>query len=278
MSDAFLSSLIEEDLPLVDLTSRALGLERERGRVEAALKAAGVVAGVEAAARIFTLAGCRAEVTLSSGEELRSGRVFLTATGLADRLHAVYKTAQNVMEWSSGIAGRCRLMAQRAKSASPGVEILVTRKHAPGLKRLSLAAALVGGASIHRTGLSDSILVFDQHRALIGGMDGFVERLPEMRRANPERKLAAEVGSAAEAAILAAAGVDVIQLERLPPSELRLAVQAVKGLNPAIVVLAAGGLDADNAEEVAATGVDGLVTSWPYFGRPADVKMTFSRE
>ena len=46
---------------------------------------------------------------------------------------------------------------------------------------------------------------------------------------------------------------------------------------PKAVIAAAGGINAANAAEYAATGVDVLVTSWVYFGKPEDIKMKFSR-
>jgi molybdenum transport protein len=45
-----------------------------------------------------------------------------------------------------------------------------------------------------------------------------------------------------------------------------------------VKISAAGGIDADNAADYAATGVDVLVTSWVYFGKPEDIKMRFSTE
>ena len=254
MSDAFLTGLIEEDLHLVDLTSLALGLEGCRGEVVASpKKALAAAAGTEAAARIFRLAGCEAEVLVESGFPASAGEPLLKASGQADRLHAVYKTAQNVMECSSGIACRCRLMAQKAKGASPGIEILVTRKHMPGAKRLSLAAALAGGASIHRTGLSDSILVFDQHREFIGGIEGLAKAIPDMRRRFPEKKLAAEVATGNEALILAKAGIDILQLERFSPADMAETVKAAKAARPETAIIAAGGVSADNCESLAST-------------------------
>ena len=49
-----------------------------------------------------------------------------------------------------------------------------------------------------------------------------------------------------------------------------------KAVNAAVQVLAAGGVTGENAEAVAATGVDVLVTTWAYFGKPADIKMVVS--
>lgn len=84
----------------------------------------------------------------------------LEATGKADKIHAVYKTAQNVMEYSSGISGRARAMVDAARKVNPNVMVAVTRKHFPGTKKISLSAALAGGAIVHRAGLSESILIF----------------------------------------------------------------------------------------------------------------------
>ena len=50
----------------------------------------------------------------------------------------------------------------------------------------------------------------------------------------------------------------------------------VKAVNAAVQVLAAGGVIGENAAAVAATGVDVLVTTWAYFGKPADIKMVVS--
>ena len=53
-------------------------------------------------------------------------------------------------------------------------------------------------------------------------------------------------------------------------------MQAHMGQHPHVVVNAAGGINGDNVGDYADTRCDVLVTSWPYFGRPADIKMSFS--
>jgi molybdenum transport protein len=231
---------------------------------------------VEEAARAFVIAGARSEIIRGSGSELASGTVFLKASGRADSLHAAYKTAQNIMEYSSGIAARASAMVKNARRASPNVEVSVTRKHFPGTKLLSLKAALAGGASIHRLGLSDSILVFDQHRIFTGGNEGFLSLLEDISGRFPEKKIAAEAGDSEEAIMYAKSGVDVVQCERFEPSELRELVTRLREINPNVKILAAGGLNADNAFDYAAAGIDALVTSWVYFGKPEDIKMKFS--
>lgn len=94
----------------------------------------------------------------------------------------------------------------------------------------------------------------------------------------PEKKIAMEANSPEEAVAFARAGVHVIQCERFEPLVLAECVVALHDLSPAIAVAAAGGMNATNAAEYARTGVDILVTSWPYFGRPQDIKVRFFSE
>lgn len=276
VSDSRIEAWIEEDLHFMDATVEALEIEERPGRVECFPKEDCVIAGVEEAARIFRTVGAGASVEYPSGSALTAGIVCLRAEGTAGQLHAVYKAAQNVMEYASGIATRCARLVRNAKNATPSVEVAVTRKHFPGTKPLSVKAALSGGATAHRLGLSESILVFDQHREFMTEQE-FLTAIPRMAARYPEKRIMAEADSAEEAVRFAEAGVDVIQCERFSPAELRECVGRIRNIRPGIRVSAAGGINADNAAEYAATGVDVLVTSWVYFGKPQDVKMRFSR-
>lgn len=180
------------------------------------------------------------------------------------------------MEYSSGIATRAASMLESARKANPHVQLAVTRKHFPGTKRLSLAAAQAGGAIAHRLGLSDSLLVFDQHRVFTAGSTDSPPGCPSAARRFRNRSWAAEVATPEEALLLARAGIDSIQCERFTCADLEETVRGVKAVNAAVQVLAAGGVTGENAEAVAATGVDVLVTTWAYFGKPADIKMVVS--
>lgn len=273
--ESCIESLVEEDLGLLDLTMAAMGAGGAPGVVECRPKRACVVACVEEAARIFEKTGAAAEVLRASGSRVGAGEACLIARGRAEQLHASYKAAQNVMEYASGIATRTAAVVQNARRAAPAVEVAVTRKHFPGTKRLSLKAAFAGGAQAHRLGLYDSILVFDQHRVFAGGTEGFLPLVREMAARCPERKIAVEAGSPEEAVAFARAGADVVQCERFEPEILRETVAAVRAIDPRVKISAAGGVNADNAADYAATGVDILVTSWVYFGKPEDVKMRF---
>ncbi|SEM67695.1 Quinolinate phosphoribosyl transferase, C-terminal domain [Syntrophus gentianae] len=137
----------------MNLTTLSLGIEDSPGKLSCFTKRACVLAGVAEAARIFAKLGTRTEISVPEGRPVEAGQVFLTAVGTAGMLHAGWKIAQNVMEYSTGIATRTAEMVRVAQAVKPDILVAVTRKHFPGAKALSLKAALAGGASIHRLGL-----------------------------------------------------------------------------------------------------------------------------
>ncbi|MEA4871711.1 MAG: ModD protein [Synergistaceae bacterium] len=275
ISDNYLNTLLEEDLQLMDLTVMSMNLDSVPGILECHPKKNCVLAGVEEAARLFEKTGSNVEILHPSGSLAEGGQIFMRACGTAGAFHSCWKQAQNIMEYSSGIATRTAAMLKNARTANPSVHVSVTRKHFPGGKALSIKAALAGGASIHRLGLSDSILVFEQHRVFV---DDFIGLIPEMAEMFPEKKIAVEADSFEEAVAYVKAGAHVIQCERFEFDELKNFVDEARGINKNIKIAAAGGINASNAAEYAATGVDILVTSWVYFGKPEDIKIVISRE
>lgn len=94
----------------------------------------------------------------------------------------------------------------------------------------------------------------------------------------PEKKIVVEADSFEEAIAYVKAGVDVVQCEKFEYDELKNFVKTARQINERIKISAAGGINASNAAEFAATGVDFLVTSWVYFGKPEDIKIVMSRE
>lgn len=271
--DAEIEAILSEDIPYGDLTSRLLGLEKAEGAVECFFREEGVLAGAELAERLFLKAGLSVTRRAEDGSRLPAKTVFLRAVGRADRIHAVYKVAQNVMEYASGIATRTRAMVEAAQAANPDCRVVTTRKHFPGTKRLSLLAVEAGGGLVHRTGLSESILIFDQHRVF---SPDFAERLKTLRRLDPERKVAVEVADVEEGVRAADLGADILQCDKMSPEDVGSLVARAKASHSGLIVSAAGGVNAGNAADYARTGADFLVTSWPYFGRPHDVKMRMS--
>lgn len=170
------------------------------------------------------------------------------------------------------MATATRAIVDAATAASAHVTVACTRKNVPGTKRFAVAAVRAGGGVMHRLGLSETVLVFPEHRAFLGGepLGAAVERL---RRGASEKRLVIEVTTVEAAAAAADAGFDVIQLEKLAPAEIATLVERLATARRRPVIAAAGGISADNAAAYARAGVDVLVTSSPYLARPRDVQV-----
>jgi molybdenum transport protein len=184
----------------------------------------------------------------------------------------VWKVAQTLCEYASGIASAAAGIVGALRAAGLAVPVACTRKNFPGTKALAIKAAHAGGAVMHRLGLSETLLLFAEHRAFIAEEE-LLPTLLRLKGANPEKKLVAEVVSLAEALRLAAYGVDVLQLEKFSPDEVGQCRDALAAAGWSPLLAAAGGVTAANAVAYVAAGADLLVTSAPYFARPADVKV-----
>lgn len=273
VGDEVIERIIREDVPSLDLTTAALGLTRQPGALTCTSREEIVVCGTEEAIRLCARLGVSATGPVT-GTRLRPGATVLEATGDATALHQAWRASLKVLESCSGIATRTARLIDRARSTAPGIEVLTTRKHFPGTQELAIKAIVAGGALPHRLGLSETVLVFEQHRAFCGGIAGLLSRIPEARRRVPDRKVLVEVCTVNDALAVAVAGADGIQFDKASPQNLQTWVPRLRAEHPNLVLLAAGGINEHNADAYAATGVDGLVTSWVYFGQPADIRTT----
>ncbi len=270
LSDSLLDGFLADDVAFLDLTTHALAIGGKPGRMSFAARNAMVVACIEEAGRMITRAGGEVELHTASGEAQPAGALLLSATGSASALLRTWKMAQTLVEVASGIATTTRAIVEAARAAKPDITIACARKNAPGTKLVALKAILAGGATPHRLGLSESILIFPEHRCFFGEAPAD-KVVAAVKRAAPEKKIVVEVGSEEEALAWAAAGADVIQTEKFKPEAVASVCRALAGQKPRPLVAAAGGINADNAALYAAAGADILVTSAPYWGKPADV-------
>lgn len=273
ISDETIDRMISEDAPYCDLTTWVLDIGQAQGRMEYFSRQEAVLCGTEEARRIMEKLGVRVRFALGSGQVVQPGQVFLEGEGAANSMHMAWKVTQNLLECCSGIATKTKRMVDRVKAVNPAVSVVSTRKSFPGVKQLSVKAVMVGGAFPHRLGLSETLLVFNQHMNFLDGMEGFLAKIPLIKEKVPEKKLLVETDSLDCALRLCAAGVDALQFDKLPPDELRETAAALRSVNPRLVLLAAGGIDEHNAAEYAAAGVNALVTTSLFFARPMDMSV-----
>jgi nicotinate-nucleotide pyrophosphorylase (carboxylating) len=130
--------------------------------------------------------------------------------------------------------------------------VLDTRKTTPGLRSLEKRAVDAGGASNHRAGLYDAILIKENHIAAAGGI---AEALYRARAAAPELAdtLAIEVRNADEIDQALASGAPRLLLDNMSDSEIRAAVAQVAGRAR---LEASGGVTLKTLRSRAETGVE----------------------
>lgn len=278
IADSDIERFIEEDVPYGDLTSTLLGIGEEHGQIAFTTRERTVICCTEEAGRVFEKCGAIITSTLPSGTVAAPGTAILKAEGSAAALHTGWKVAMNLLEYASGIATRTNTIVQHARAANPAINVVTTRKSFPGTRKISMKAIMAGGAFPHRLGLSESILVFSQHTTFLGGLDRFLETLPDLKKRAPEQKILVEADSSDEALRIARAGADVVQLDKMAVAELAALVVDIRNRFPATSISAAGGINAENASAYAATGIDILVLSSVYFGKPADISAVITHQ
>ncbi len=274
LPDSLLESLLQDDTPFGDATTWGLGIGDASGRLMFRARHAQVACCTEEAARMGALRGLHLDGALvSSGTTVAAGTLLLTLTGRAADLHGVWKPAQTLMEYASGIASATADLVTAARRGNPQVPVACTRKHMPGAKTLSVKAILAGGAVPHRLGLSETLLVFAEHRAFLSS-ESATDIVARLHRSWPERQMVVEVANAEEAATWIDAGADVIQLEKCSPDTVAAVVR--QAASRAVKIAAAGGVNAANAEAYARAGAHILVSSAPYSAAPRDVAVTLA--
>ena len=276
-SNARIDAFIEEDVPYIDLTCEVLDIRNQPGEMEYFTRESCVLAGTDVARRIMRNLGCEVLASSEDGQLVSAGQTFFTVRGAAADLHAAWKVCLNVFDHLSAVATKTRSMVDAVHAVNPECEVLTTRKSMPGAKDLLTCAVMAGGAFPHRLGLSETVLVFEQHLAFFGGFNRFVEEMPRIKTRCVEKKLFVEADAKRAIALARASagghGVDGIQLDKVPVSELAELVRRIRDIDPRITIIAAGGINPQNAGAYAACGVDGLATTAPFTAKPVDMSV-----
>src|SRR5581483_3549566 len=128
-----------------------------------------ILAGVELLPIIYAVRG-GADVSLlaASGTKLSAGERIAVVSGRARTLLECERVALNFLQHLSGVATRASKYVEAV--AETNVKVLDTRKTTPGLRHLEKMAAAAGGATNHRKGLFDAVLIKNNHITAAGGV------------------------------------------------------------------------------------------------------------
>jgi nicotinate-nucleotide pyrophosphorylase (carboxylating) len=257
-----LAKLVYDDIGFEDITTRALippGL-KVKGQIIA--KEGGVIAGVDLAVAIFTEFEVETDVMVLDGDNIGNGQIIMEISGDPRSILSVERTVLNLMMRMSGIATLTRNIIEMVHSENPNVLVAGTRKTTPGLQFFEKNAIRSGGGDTHRYRLDDSVLIKDNHLALVGGVEEAISRA--RKYVSFTKKIEIEVETLEEAIIAARAGVDIVMLDNMDPIKVSDVIEALEGenLRDKIIVEVSGGINVDNIVQYANTGVDVISTGY----------------
>jgi nicotinate-nucleotide pyrophosphorylase (carboxylating) len=242
---------LAEDVGSGDVTTQATVRAGTRGVGVLLAKSALVVAGLDVAHAVFRAVADGAVIHFdrlaAEGQRADSGTELARVDGPAAVLLTAERTALNLLQRMCGIATAAR---RYVDAAAGRLTILDTRKTTPMLRAIEKYAVRAGGATNHRFGLYDQVLIKDNHVRLAGGIS---RAIAAARRSAPTLTVEIEAQTVAEAIEAADAGADVILLDNLTTPELREAVARIGGRAKTEI---SGGVTLDRIPELATTGAD----------------------
>lgn len=247
---------LAEDLgPLGDITA-ALVPSEARVRARFRSRQPGVLAGSACALEVLTQVDPALQVRLflPDGSALESGTVVGEVEGSLRSILTAERSALNFLCHLSGVATLTRRFVDAVEQAGAATRILDTRKTTPGLRALEKAAVRAGGGFNHRGGLSDAVLVKDNH---LTGLSITVA-VARARHRWPGRMVEVECDHRAQVQEALAAGASMVMLDNMGPDEVAGCVALVEELSGAerAMVEVSGGVGLDTAAAYAASGAD----------------------
>lgn len=244
---------LTEDLgPTGDATVAAVIPPGLRQAVRLNARCSGVASGLRLAAMAFRVVdpALRVVALAEDGDRFEPGTTLMTVEGAAGSILMAERVALNFAGRMTGIATLTAAFV--AETRGTRARITCTRKTTPGLRAVEKAAVRHGGGSSHRFGLSDAILIKDNHIAAAGGIRPVLEAARAAR--SHMMRVEIEVDRLDQLEEVLALGVaDVVLLDNMTTATLAEAVAMTSGR---VVLEASGNMALPRIAEVAATGVD----------------------
>ena len=228
-----------------------------KGKAVLKIKQDGILAGMEVAREIFYYKEHGSVLTpfKKDGDEIKSGEIAFEAEASVHTILKCERLLLNCMQRMSGIATLTRQFTDKIKKYK--TKILDTRKTTPNFRLLEKEAVRIGGGINHRFGLYDMILLKDNHIDYCGSLEKAIERANDyVQNVKPQLKIEVETRNLDDVKKIVNVGkgkVFRIMLDNFTPTQI---LEALTIIDRNFETEASGGIDLDNVEEYAKTGVD----------------------
>lgn len=226
-------------------------------RAHLLVKQEGILAGVEAALAVFSQVdpALNIELFIPDGAPVKIGDIVLTVEGSARSILQAERLVLNIMQRMSGIATYTKQMVDIIGDLP--VKLLDTRKTTPNFRLFEKWATRIGGATNHRMGLYDMIMIKDNHVDYAGGIEAAITSARDYVQSTGKKlKIEIEVRNLHEVdEVIRVGGIDIIMFDNFTLEDMR---EAVSRIGDRFETEASGNINEVTLRAVAETGVNGI--------------------
>lgn len=255
---ALVKMALEEDLQDVgDLTSLNFVDENHESVGRIVSREEAVISGLEVAEKVCCEVDgdLRFVALVDNGQGVRRGDIVCELIGKTRSILTAERTVLNFLQRLSGVATVTKTFVDSIEGT--GAVLLDTRKTTPGWRALEKKAVAHGGATNHRAGLYDVVMVKDNHLAANLTPINLAEHLAAFKSDHSGLKIEVEADRLDQVeAFLKIDGIDVILLDNMSNHQLASAVKMRDKLGVKTKLEASGGVTLKSVRGIAETGVE----------------------
>ena len=250
-----IKNALKEDVGNGDHSTLSTINSYEEGKAVLKIKQDGVLAGIDVAETIFRFVQPNIIFTpfKKDGDTMKYGEIAFEVSAKVHTILTCERLVLNSMQRMSGIATLTKKYVDKLSGFK--TKLLDTRKTTPNFRLLEKAAVRIGGGKNHRFGLYDMIMLKDNHIDFSGGIEKAINNAYDyVQQNNLNLKIEVETRSLDDVQKVIQTGkVNIIMLDNFAPEKI---VEALKIIDGKYETEASGGINLENIESYAATGVD----------------------
>ena len=254
MIKQFIREVLAEDVGRGDLYARVSEAIPASAKIIA--KSDGVLAGEEYLSVLAQMEQFSIVWNKHDGEPFTKGEVLMELSGDSHTLLRIERTLLNMLLHASSIATLTRRYVDII--APYGTKLLDTRKTRPMLRNFEKYATRIGGATNHRMGLDDALMLKDTHLKTIANLESFMEEARKKIPFTSKIEIEAEDFEMAKHAMRC--GADIVMCDNMSVEQLREVVEYKWEHHSGVLLEASGNITLETIEAYAATGVDAIST------------------
>lgn len=247
---------LKEDIGYGDISTDYIEADGKHLTATMNFRQEGVLCGIDLVKKVYEIldSNIKIELFAKDGDYIKKGQKVATIEGNARTILTGERLALNYIQRMSAIATTTKKYQDALKDYKANIS--ETRKTTPNFRIFEKYAITIGGATPHRFGLSDCVMLKDNHIALVGGIKQAVETVKKHISHTHKIEIECDTLEQVKEAVMARA--DIIMLDNMTLEEM---TEAVKLIDNKAIIEASGNVTFDTIKDIAKTGVDIISTS-----------------